>query len=447
MIKNNELNSSFKTIEKYLYSTESIINHVSLLDSYNDYPRFFQYITRHKPLPNLPYLDILSNGISLDENTAIGKAIMEAVERWYLASYDTGSFIFGSYNDLKKQGKNAISPIALSQFSKTQLKHKRFAKFRVDNDDKYYWTKSKNLSSDDTVLIPAHIINFMPEKDLPKKIIYTSDSSGAAAGTSLEMALYNGVCELLERDAYSIMYYNRLPVKKVDFTRLTNQRILSLISYIKSYYFEIMVFEITLDIDIPIFFSVITDETDFGPQITVGAKCSLDWRDAMQGSILESFQGRSFLRDLTTIQKYGSKAEEYISPKSNEVIFKRFKFWAHKENKNKLNFLLNNEPKPIRKFSNIPNNTAYADKLKILLKKLRTAGIKNIYWVKTTPTELDEYSIFGVKVVIPALQRISLDALYPHFGHQRMSDVPIKLGYLKKSLPEDQYNKFPHPLP
>lgn len=449
MKKNKSLNSSLKPIENYLNSKQSVINHVTLLDSYNDFPRFFQYATRHMQLPSLPYLDTLSNGISQDEDIAIVKAVMETVERWYLASYNTNDFIYGSYNDLKKRSLNAINPTTLSQYSKTQLKLKKFSAFNISLDSPFYWTKANKLFSSDTFMIPAHIINFMSDKDLPKKLILISDSSGAAAGTSVEQAVYNGICELIERDAYTIMYYNFLPMKKVDFSKILDKNISDLLTYIRNYYLDVMVFEITLDINVPIFFSVTIDTTGMDPQITVGAKCSLEWNEAMYGAILESFQGRSFLRDLTTARQSKGKRtgiEEYISPKSNEAIFKRFKYWAYKENRNKLDFLLKNNPQPLSKF---PDHTSlsYKEKLKAINNRLRDAGIHDIFWVKTTPKSLDSLSIYGVKVVIPALQRISLDADLPYFGYNRMYEIPVKMGYRKKALTENKLNPYPHPLP
>ena len=43
-----------------------------------------------------------------------------------------------------------------------------------------------------------------------------SDSNGCAAGSTLEDAVVQGVCELIERDAIAIWWYNRLRVRGVD---------------------------------------------------------------------------------------------------------------------------------------------------------------------------------------------------------------------------------------
>lgn len=450
MKKNSALNLSYQPIENYLKSDQSVINHVTLLDSYNDYPYFFQYATRHLPLPSNPYLDTLSNGISLDEDTAIVKAVMETVERWYLSQYNTKDFVFGSYRDLQKKSLRAINPLTLSPHSKKQLNLKKFSRFDTNLNTTFYWVKANRLFSNESLFIPAHVINFLSEKDLLDKIILLADSSGAAAGTSVEQALYNAICELIERDAYAIMFYNFLPVKRVDLTKIDDKNISKLLNYIKKCYFDVLVFEITLDINVPIFFSITIDQTGVGPLITVGAKCSLDWDDAIHGAILESFQGRSFLRDFTTAQKSYKKSsgvEAYISPKSNEAIFKRFKFWAYRENVNKLDFLLKKKPEPISDFPIQSPRTTYKEKLKTIYKMLSDAGIHDVFWTKTTPKSLDDLSIFGVKVIIPTLQRISLDADLPYFGNSRMYDIPVKMGYRKKALSENKLNRFPHPLP
>ena len=51
---------------------------------------------------------------------------------------------------------------------------------------------------------------------------FTADSNGCAAGNTLEEAIVQGFLELVERDAYAIWWYNRLPRPELDLGRFDN---------------------------------------------------------------------------------------------------------------------------------------------------------------------------------------------------------------------------------
>lgn len=447
--KNNSFKKTLHYIAKYLNSSNNVITTIARIDGYNDYPFFYQYGTSYIPRNGYTENDLNANGISLHKNEAVIKAVMETIERWYLSSYAEKELLFFSYEKMSKKEINVLDPKIFQVISSTQRRTNAYKKFLWNEKSSFYWTKVNKFGTDKTFFIPAQLIYFLHNTKHKGSILRLSDSTGAAAGTSIEQALYKGICELIERDAYAICYYNMLPGKRIRLDEIKDPKIAHIINTLEQNHFDISIFDISLDISIPVFLCLLVDQTNIGPKITVGVKCSFYWQEAMYGAIMESLQGLTSTRDLMQIQSTITKNNFNKISSPVKPILERMLYWANVDSSKDLKFLLSSSYAfdVLSQYPQVDKNLSYKELLKMVVKRLDEQEINTIYWKKVTPQKLDRFYLYGVKVVIPQLQSISLDQKYLYFGSKRVYTVPVKIG-LKKTFPkEGELNSIPHPLP
>lgn len=355
----------------YLRSDESIITRVFQIDNFNDYPPLFQFATNYST-ESLSDVMLFANGISTNKNEARTKAIMETIERWYLCS---------------------------STSKKTKLL------FEL------------NTSTKKSTIVQTSPIQ-----------LYGSDSQGAAAAFSKEEAIYKGICELIERDAFAIYYYNKLTPFQIGGP--FNKKINNLLIILNNYYFKVTLLQLITDISIPICLCILEDISGkTKPFFTLGLKCSLSWNEAIEGAIMESIQS---LNSFRTIAQHESTKEISTHP-----IIIRLRYWFDKQPEDTLPFFFSGEIKKV------VHKPVSIHKLDSLLQLLSMVRIPSIQW-----RLIYQFGyIYVVKVFIPELVSLPLSSRPTHLDNKRIYTVPVSLRMLKKPRTEYELNKIPHPFP
>lgn len=443
MNRKNELAETFRLVQGYLRSSESVVTNVYQSDEYNDYPSFYHFVTKYIPRRGWVEDDLLANGLSFNKEEAFIKAVMETIERCNLSNFEERDLKHGSYFDLRTKA-NVINPELFRAVSDSQVKNKKYKDFVFNEKSGFYWTKVNNLKGEG-LLIPAQMIHFLHNRVKNEPIIKLPDSTGAAAGMSHEQALYAAICELTERDAYSITYYNKIGPKSLSLETITNKKLRQLISYLRRFYFDVRIYDITLDIKIPVFFCVLIDETDEGPRINVGAKCDVDVEVAIEGSIMESLQGIGATRDMLYMKKNLGRVDFGKIGKSIKPIIERILFWAEAPVE-KINFLNTGEMVDYQSYDR-RNWESYDQKLDQVLSCLAEAGFGEVYWKDTSTKENKKFDIHTLKAIIPGLVPLSLNGDYPYYKNPRLYKIPVACGLRNRELSESELNVYPHPLP
>ena len=145
-----------------------------------------------------------------------------------------------SASALRARGRALLSPHALAQFSDTQMRERTAARalewrhihipapFGADDEEvPIVWVESEDLLSQRprTVLVPRSWVFIGAPADRagahPDDTRYChADSNGCAAGPTWEDAIARALCELVERDAFAIWWYNRIARPEIDAERL-----------------------------------------------------------------------------------------------------------------------------------------------------------------------------------------------------------------------------------
>lgn len=120
-------------------------------------------------------------------------ALMEAIERQTALHADV-PVVEGSARDLRRRKHALISPRTFNYGLKDDY----------SEDRQYWWIEGHDLIADETVLVPAALAGYGSkyiESHSPYEI-YTSN--GLASGNCFEEAVCHALCELIERDAWTL---------------------------------------------------------------------------------------------------------------------------------------------------------------------------------------------------------------------------------------------------
>ena len=343
-----------------------------------------------------------------------------------------------SYRELKNRAIDIHTIVALSEKQKRNLKYN---KFTFDDESRFAWVRGTSLKTGKTVLIPAQLIYLSYPYLRDDKIIYLPISTGAAGGFSLLSALRRGICEVVERDAFLIAYLNRLSPPNVDLKLLKNKEVDIWLQLFRRYRFELSVLDITSELGIPTFLSLVIDRTGIGSAISTGLKTSLNPLDAIIGSLKESQHPRSWIRNLVETDPTKLKS---MNPATIKTLDERALYWFPLEKISDIAFFLKQKPCKLKKY-NFKKTMSEKEQLKQVLQKLWDHGM-DAYFVDITLPKFRKLGYYVVKVIIPQLTPFYLNEEVPYFGGTRLYQVPKTIGLQKDVTTEDSLNLIPHPF-
>lgn len=431
MDNNSKLSDSLHALTDFALSHPKIIEKVSRMANYNDEPKIFTYIAYYKT--NSKNNSHSSSGTSFNQKRALIKVLGEAIERYCLDGVDKKNLITAS---ISKLSTPHVDPFKIPSFSKNQLSKKIFERFVFTKNTKFRWMEGYSCSEQKKMLIPAQLV-YTNYTRLPNEpYIRFPISTGAAAHTSLNQALYTGICEIIERDSFMIHYLNMMPAPIIDIRSLHDKSLYQILSILERYKLELTVFDMTTDLHVPVYIAILLDKTGNGPAVSVGLKAGFHVIDSLIGAIEESLMVRTWIRD-----KFIFGGKPFKFPKTIKTIDQRAYFWLKPNTIEYLKFLFEGkQDKKVEKSS--INNTDYLSKVISLLNK---AGL-HIYYVDITQKEIKEAGFTVLKVFISELYPLYFDEAYPYLGLSRLYTVPVKLGVFQKPKSESEFNRIPHPV-
>lgn len=407
--------------------------------SYPDEPQFWKYEVKFFSKKDKKRKDPkYGGGFSWIREKAVMKALGEAIERFCLASFNEKKFKIGSYADLKKNSF-ALNPAEVVSFSEKQRKYLP-QKYLFNENSQFKWIKGYSLSLLRPVWIPAQLV-FVPYETKSEPKIRRPISTGAACWTSLAGAIYQGICELIERDAFMITYLNKLKRAKINISKRQNPLLKEICRAFKRYKLELYVVETTTDIPIPAFMAVIIDRTGVGPAVSVGLRASLNPEEAIIGAIEEAQHIRDWIRGEMAKNSY----VKIVKKKTIDDSGERSILWSKTDKISKLDFLLKNSDfKNLSEIKNSSSERALGN-LKTVLSFLKKTNLEVLY-VDITQPEVKKAGFEVAKVIIPKLHPLYIFEPPAYRGGKRLYQVPKILGYTKEKAREEDLNEFPHPF-
>lgn len=382
------------------------------------------------------------SGAGISYEKAYKAAIGEAAERYALSVIHPEDLIFDSYESMIANGLVALGPETFKLFDSSQLKVIPYPEFT--NKTKVAWVLADSITEKKSKYIPA-CLNYIPYplhfKEKGEGIIANAVSTGCATSYNLKDAIFRGILELIERDAFMIFWRNQLPCPKVVIDESSE-----IFEIFKSKFerpgLKYEIFETTMDLEIPSFFGVLTDTRGDSIGRVVGGACNpnptiavlktleemvqgLKWKDHKESTEMKSFP---IVEDFSNIRSFENRMELYSFNELNEAF----------------NFLSS---------SNVISLSSLEKKycsFRHTLNSVTELFIKNGYEILVidlTPMEVKDSNMFVARVIIPQLEVMDGDHLYQFLGGKRWKTVPKKMGYRKSESTLIDINPFPHPYP
>jgi ribosomal protein S12 methylthiotransferase accessory factor len=327
--------------------------------------------------PNAKTLAV-SQGKGLTDPAAQASAIMEAAE---LATAETRKLpsMFCSANELRAEGK----PVAFM--------HDLLARGAVPHgeDDRLAWVEGYDLIQETAVWVPAAVVSLRRgNDDAGSTARYWRSSDGLASGNLLLEAIVHGLCERIERDAAALWLFRS---DRDVFTRcmepaaLGDEAVLGLARQIERAGFHLRLFDITSDVDVPVFFATLSPPPD-------GFESHWKHFDISSGSGCHPLPARAAIRAITEAAQTRVTS---IAGARDDFDPSLYHARAQGDFLTYLRALPNSGP------VGCTEQPEPADNLPFLLARLRKAGISSAIFV---PIDASEPGFAVAKVLVPELE-------------------------------------------
>src|SRR6266487_1329103 len=146
-----------------------------------------------------------TGGASTKREVAMAKAIGEAVERYCSAIYQIEDFPLWSYEDTPFP---CVSPQVFALYSETQYQQPGFPYVAFTDMTKVRWVQALDLQMAERVYVPACMV-YVPyffDAEGGESAIAQRISTGLACHCSFAEAAVSAICEVVERDAFTITW-------------------------------------------------------------------------------------------------------------------------------------------------------------------------------------------------------------------------------------------------
>jgi bacteriocin biosynthesis cyclodehydratase domain-containing protein len=349
-------------------------------------------------------------------------ALMEAIER-YSGIYQSDEIrLTRRFTDFAPG--DAILPNDVLLFSEAQSQpdetqtddsHQHMVPARFDQSAKIEWSPVWSLRDQRFRYLPTSILYFF----YSGPAAFHADSNGCAAGNTLAEAIVQGFLELVERDSYAIWWYNRLQRPEVDLSQFDDSYVRDLQTQLAETGRRLWVLDITSNLGVPSYVAISHWMQNGQENIEFGSGAHFDKRIALLRALTELNQflsiglmggGTGEKSSLDGITPLHLEDHPFLTPGGKPTL----------QSEDGLKVPLD-------------NTRGQVDACVDIAKR---AGLDFLVLDQTRP----DVEVPVVRVIVPGLRHF-----YLRFAPGRLYDVPVKLGWLDRPLPESELTPFlPH---
>lgn len=368
-----------------------------------------------------------SSGKGKTDAQARTSALCEALERYSGTFRNEEECVLSSLDAL---GDLAVDPRSIMLYSERQYAERdawnaRGARFQVvpqpfDETAQMSWSPVWSWTQERRRLIPTSLAYYNVNEG-PDTFFCWGDSNGAAAGGNLEDALLQGALEVIERDGVAIWWINMLSRPAVNLDSFEDPFIDELRSYYCSLNREMWVLDLTNDMGIPCMAAVNRRIGGPSEDIVLGFGAHLDPRIALSRCLTEMNQ---FMPAVLNVSEDGTTHYGYDDPES-------VNWWR--------TATLANQPylAPSKDRMRVPSDYDFqaegtvSDNVRHVFGRFETLGHEVLVLDQSRP----DIGLPVAKVIVPGMRHF-----WARYAPGRLYDVPVRMGWRKKPLKEDDLN-------
>ena len=332
-------------------------------------------------------------------------------------------------------GDKAIHPHDCMNFSQQQYQNREqwnvdckgwFQKVPEPFDEtrEIDWTPVWSLTAEDFKYLPTAYCYYGYPQSSP--LDCWADSNGCAAGNTLEEAILQGFMELVERDCVALWWYNRLSKPSVDLDSFEQPYFDNLKQYYQSLNRELWVLDITSDFNIPCFAAISSRKDREIEDIVLGYGAHFDPKIAISRALTEVNQ------ILPNVQFFNAEGMTQYPPSADPLAIK---WWETATLTNQSYLVPDNQimPKKSGDYLQLASDDLLED-VKLCQQIVEKNGLELLVLDQTRA----DIGLRVAKVIVPGMRH-----MWKRLGAGRLYDVPVKMGWLKEPLTEEQLNPFP----
>jgi ribosomal protein S12 methylthiotransferase accessory factor len=438
------LTDALQAAKKLISKRTGIISAVDFEDLASGEPSF--YLARSTPASNvvLNGMKTMNQGTaaSIDPKRAIMKAVGESIERYCPAHFKYEDFVLATYNDLDCE---AVHPGNFALFSDKQYSEPDFPFTRLTDDTPLRWVSAYSITQDQPILVPASFVHipyyFDPLHEAPS---HNPISTGLACGSNLAPAICKGIQEVIERDAFMIMWQNQLACPEIDLSTVDDPFIQSMLNELELLPLECQAFLIPSDMEVPVVMALLRGTSGQLPHSVVGISADLNPYKALTLALEEVGLGWVGMGRYALAQKDYQSTENYQN--INTVILHGIAHAVDPTLGKSLEFLNpTGKQIPIQDIKNIYDENM-VNNIRNLVSKLDEKGL-NVIVKELTTVDVDEVGFKVIRVVIPGMQPLDVNHTCRYLGGTRLYEVPCQMGLRSQPLTEEEVNPYPHIFP
>lgn len=372
-----------------------------------------------------------SGGKGRTEEQARTSAVCEALERFCGVWADDVPTVIGTFEELSATHR-VLHPADSLLFSPAQYAD-RLA-WNADPANRLHrvpepyeeqetagFTPARSLTHGDEVLVPSGLVWF-GDPDVNRQFYAVTDSNGGAAGNTLEEAVLQGLCEVVERDAVGIWWYNRAHRPAVDLDTFEDPYIAELLGYYRSIDRSVWVLDLRTDLSMPVFAAISRREGHEIQDVMIGFGAHPDATVALLRALTELNQ---FLPFVANRDEHGETVYATDDPATLDwlrTVTLETEPWLAPSGD-----LVTRESFPEKVTEDL------AGLVDELVTELAGAGLETLVVNQTRP----DIDLAVVKVIVPGLR---------HFWRRtapgRLYDVPVTLGWQAAATAEADLNRW-----
>jgi ribosomal protein S12 methylthiotransferase accessory factor len=425
--------------EHLIDSRAGIIRYVSELPREAGAPNLFHFVAKSASADDAAYA--LSGGASTDRSTALAKAIGEVVERYCAGLLDRESSRFACYDDAPFP---CADPASFALYSEEQLRQPGFPFAAFGRRTPVLWVEGEDLATGEACHVPAArvALPYLPDRERGERLITQPISTGLAAHSTLEDAAVNALCEVVERDAFMIVWQARITMPRIRLESL-DERGRDLVGRFACCGGDVSLVNITLDHGIPTVLSALRSSVPGAPAVVFAAAADPSPRVAAAKSLEELELMRSFARYVR------KEKQSSIGPGANgDTVRTRedhVHYHCHAEHAEASRFVFaSTETIDLDAIPGFATGDPRRD-LATLARRIAAVGERPIV-VELTSPDVGALGLRVVRAVVPGFHPLVFGHRLRALGGLRLWTVPQALGYPGVS-PRGGDNPAPHPFP
>jgi ribosomal protein S12 methylthiotransferase accessory factor len=398
-----------------------------------------------------PFSDVnasrLNGGAGWDASTAMLAALGEAMERYGIALYSEADLVRGSYDELRRR---ALDPQRFVFFSEEQYGWADFPYASVDPTEPLSWVAGTSLMDGGERLVPAARVYTPYRAPRRRELLMQSTSTGAACHVDRDHAVLAALYECIERDAFTIVWLNRLALPELHLDDFGAARLAEGITALRARGLQPVLLDATSDLECPTVVCILQGPGGDAPCVAFGAATRGTLLAAAEKALVESAHTWFWIHTRWLEHGMPTFRDDYADVRT---LDRHSLLYGHPRMRDRIAFLLGEVPDAARRFKarvraavgGSPDTTVAAE-LRRCVERLQRAGLDAVV-IDVTPRDVREQGFVVVRVVVPDLHPLWGGHHVRCLGGRRVRTAPVTMGYFTKEPSPADLNDDPHPMP